>query len=149
MADITVEEFLAAFHLRQACCRALLDLSRRQAAAIAQDDYAELLEILNLKQSLVDHLGELAHTNAALQSAWPARRNALSAEDRKCCEAVLSETESLISCLLAEEQSSSSLLVSRRDAAHRELQSLSVGMQAQHAYQPRPEAVRSRFDLNS
>jgi hypothetical protein len=148
-SHIAADEFLAAFNLRQACCRALLELSQRQSALIAQGDYAELLEILQSKQSLIEHLGQLSRDQSPLQTAWPKQRGTFSAEDRKRCETVLAETESLLAALIAEERSSSTRLVSRRDAAQHELQSLSAGRQARQAYHSRPQPTLSRFDLNS
>jgi hypothetical protein len=148
-SHIAAAEFFAAFNLRQACCRALLELSRRQSDRIAQDDYAELFEILQNKQSLIEHLGRLSRDQTPLRTAWPKQRETFSSEDRERCETVLAETEALLAALIREEQSSSSLLVSRRDATQHELQSLSAGRQARQAYQPRPQPALSRFDLNS
>ena len=149
MTDIAAAEFLTAFQSRRAVGRALLELSRRQAALIACDDYSELIEVLKSKQALLEHLGQLAREQSPLRTAWPVRRDFLPSADRARCEAVLSETESLLAELLAEEQSSSSLLSSRRDATGRELQSLTVGVHAQQAYQSRPQPVLSRLDLNT
>jgi cell division FtsZ-interacting protein ZapD len=149
MFDAAATRFLAAFRLRQACCRALLDLSKRQAALIAQHDYAELLDILKSKQALLDHLGQMAREQATLQTEWSIERGRIPSADRERCDAVLSETESLLANLIAEEQSSSTLLVSQRNATQRELLSLSAGIQAQQAYQSRSQPVASRFDLNT
>lgn len=148
-SHISIADFFAAFHQRQACCLALLELSRQQSDLIGQDDYAALIEILQNKQSLIEHLSQLSYDQTLLRAAWPTQRETFSFEDRERCDTVLAETESLLAALLREERSSSNLLVTRRDAAQHELQSLSAGRQARHAYQSRPQPVLSRFDLNT
>jgi hypothetical protein len=148
MQNSVTPDLLTAFQTRHACCRALLELSRQQATLIAAEDYAELIEILNSKQALIDHLGRLAGDQQALQLAWRRERDALPADDRARCDAILEETETLLAALLSEDETSSRQLVSRRDVTQRELQSLAVGVQAQEAYDPRSLPVLFRFDVN-
>lgn len=149
MIDHVAEDYLTAFQLRRAVCRELLSLSRRQATLIAADVLTELVDVLQSKQDLLEHLGQLSRDQLPLRTTWTARRDNLPVSMRERCDAVLTETEALLSVLLREEASSSSQLLARRDATQRELQSLSVGVQAQQAYQPRPPNVLSRIDLNS
>jgi hypothetical protein len=148
MPTFAVADFVTAFQTRQACCRALLELSQRQAALISADSYAELFEVLQSKQSLLDHLGQLAEVQQPLREAWPVERDRLPPPDRRRCEAILEETESLLAALLAEEQSGCRLLGERRDAVRRELQSLAFGVQAQSAYESRLPPTACRIDLN-
>ncbi len=149
MSDIAAADFFAAFHLRAACCRALLELSQRQSELISGDDYAELSQVLHSKQSLLEHLGKLSVEQASLRNAWSNQRTILPVADRQRCDAVLSETERLLATLLSVEQTSTALLTSRRDATQRELQGLSAGRQTRQAYQPGLPAAVSRFDLNT
>lgn len=148
MPNFIAQDFLTAFQLRHACCRALLELSRQQAGRIADDNFTELTEILQSKQALIDHLGQLADEQQPLRTAWPLQRDGLSAADRERCESILADTEALLAVLLNEERSSSTQLTIRRDATQRELQTLAVGVQAQEAYASRSPAILSRFDVN-
>jgi hypothetical protein len=148
MTPFAAADFLAAFQARLACCRALLELSQRQATLIASDDYAELIIMLHTKQSLLEHLGRLAGEQQALREAWPLKRDLLPTDDVQRCNAILDETESLLDAILAEEQASSRLLIARRDATQRELQSIAAGIQTHAAYDSRPGPPLSRIDLN-
>lgn len=148
MPSFTPQQFLTAFQTRQACCSALLELSRQQAGMIASDQFADLGEILSSKQALIDHLGRFGDEHRALQRAWPHEREGLPAADRARCEALLADTETLLADLLQEEQSSTRQLVSRRDSTQRELQAIAVGTQAQEAYASRAQPAFSRFDVN-
>lgn len=149
MTDTSSPEFYPAFQLRQACCQALLELSQRQSELITEENYTEMLEILQSKQSLLDHLGRLSRDQQPLRDAWSTQRETLSAEDRLRCDAVLSRTQALLAQVLAAEQSSTRQLLARRHVTQRALQSLSAGVQAQMAYQSRPPAVLSRLDLDT
>jgi hypothetical protein len=149
MTITTAAEFLTAFQFRQAMCRALLDLSRRQSTLIAGDDYAQLHEVLKSKQGLIDHLGRMSQEQVSLYDAWPVQRDRLPATERERCDAVLAEIESLLTVLLSEEQASSNQLIVRRNVTQRELQSLAIGVETQRAYQSRPSPSLSRLDLNT
>jgi len=149
MTETTIHEFLTGFQLRRAVCQALLEQSRQQSALIVADDYEQLLELLKAKQALLDHLGQLARDQSPLRAAWFSSRAQMPSGERARCDAVLAETESLLALLLTEEQSCSQRLTVRRDTTRRGLESLSVGVQAQHAYRPVEEVVSSRFDLNT
>jgi hypothetical protein len=148
MPTLAADAYFTAFQQRQACCRALLQLSQRQSASIAADDYPSLLEILESKQSLLDHLDRSAGEFATVRQTWPRERDELAAADRQRCEALLVETESLLNALLAEERVASQLLCDRKQNTERELRSLAGGVQTHSAYQSRPHADRPRIDLN-
>lgn len=149
MIAIDAAEYLTAFQLRRALCRALLEHAQQQRAFIDAEQYDQLLDLLKSKQDLLDHLGRLAREQLPLRSAWRDDRDQIPAGDRARCDAVLNETESLLAKLIAEEQSCSQRMTARRDVTARSLQSLSVGVQAQHAYHPADDPVLSRFDLNT
>jgi hypothetical protein len=76
-------------------------------------------------------------------------REQLPVDGRARCDAVLEETESLLAALIAEEQTCARRIAARRDTNERDLQSLSVGAQAQQAYHPVDQPALSRFDLNT
>ncbi len=149
MSEFSITEFLTAFQLRRAVCQALFAQASQQAELIAADEYGSLMEVLELKQNLLNHLGRLSTEQAPLRTAWLKDRDRLPAADRARCDSLLAETESLLAKLLEAEQSSTKLLTARRDATQSSLASLSVGVQAQHAYQTAERAVVSRFDLNT
>lgn len=149
MTAIDTTEYLTAFQLRRAVCRALLNHTQQQRDLIDAGQYDQVIEVLKSKQELLDHLNQLASEQSALRSAWRDNRNRIPAGERARCDAVLDETESLLATLIAEEQTCSQRMTARRDETACDLQTLSVGVQAQHAYHPVDQPVLSRFDLNT
>lgn len=146
---MSMSDFVQAFQSRLAVCRALCDLSRQQSGLIVDENFDQLFDVLHSKQSLLEHLTAMLEEQAVLRAEWPRQRARLPAPVREQCERLLAETEEALSQLLAAESSSTSLLTAQRDATQRELQSLSVGRQAQLAYESRPSPSLSRLDFNS
>ncbi len=141
---LTADEYLAAFRQRRECCRALLELSREQMRLIDADDYNELIELLQVKQRLVD---ELVGPPSAPWKSWKNDQNALSAAARTAGDALLEETEQLLQSLLTEEQVGTNILIKRRDASEHELAQLNSSLQIDSAYRPAP-LVGSRLGLD-
>lgn len=129
----TIDEYLAAFRARRECCRALLELSREQQRFIAENDYDELITVLEMKQRLVD---ELAQTGTAAWQSWKQNRADFVAAEQRAGETLLAETESLLSLLLKEEQSGVTRLIAQRDTTERELTQINSIEQIQAAYRP-------------
>lgn len=141
---LTSDEYLAAFRTRQECCRALLELSREQRSLIEADDYEALIDLLQMKQRLVDEL--VGPPNAPWKS-WKKDRETLSSSSRTAGDALLEETEALLQSLLAVEQLGTNELTTRRDASERELAQLNSSRQIDSAYGPAP-LVGSRLGLD-
>lgn len=141
---LTSDEYLTAFRTRRECCRALLELSREQRQCIETDNYAELMELLPMKQRLVD---ELVGPPDAPWKNWKQDRTQLPTSSRLTGDALLQETEDLLQSLLAEEHVGTQELTARRDASERELAHLSSSQQIDSAYGPAPLAG-SRLGLD-
>ena len=129
----TIDEYLAAFRARRECCRALLELSREQQRFIAENDYDELIIVLEMKQRLVD---ELAQTGATAWQSWKQNRAGFTAAEQRAGDALLAETESLLSLLLDEEQRGVTRLTAQRDTTERELAQINSLEQIEAAYRP-------------
>ncbi len=141
---LTGDEYLAAFRTRRECCRALLELSREQIPFIEADNYEALIELLQMKQRLVD---ELVGPPNAPWKRWKNDRGMLSPSLRTAGDALLEETEALLQSLLAEEQLGTNELTARRDASERELAQLSSSRLIDSAYGPAP-MIGSRLGLD-
>lgn len=126
--------YLAAFRERRAVCAALLELSCAQAACIRNDDYTELLALLNQKQQLLDDAARAAREQQPAWSSWSDQRDRLPAAERAECEHELAQIEDLLDRLLREEQSGTQLLNERHDATLRELASVNQGVRVREAY---------------
>ncbi len=141
---LTSDEYLAAFRTRRECCRALLELSREQKQLIESDHYEALIELLQMKQRLVD---ELVGPPDAPWKQWQQESGRLSVSSRTAGDALLAETEALLRTLLAEEQLGTEELTVRRDASERELAQMSSSHQIDLAYGSMPTAG-SRLGLD-
>lgn len=141
---LTADEYLAAFRQRRECCRALLELSREQQRLIDAADYSELIELLQVKQRLVD---ELVGPPSAPWKSWKNDQSGLPATARTTGDSLLEETEQLLQSLLAEEQVGTNILIQRRDASERELSQMNSSLQIDSAYRPAP-LVGSRLGLD-
>jgi len=128
-------EYLAAFRERRALCAALLELSRSQADCIRDDDYTELLALLNQKQQLLDDVARAAREQGPAWSSWSDQRDRLPAAEREECERELVQIEELLALLLREEQSGTQLLKERQDVTLRELASVNQGGRVHQAYE--------------
>lgn len=133
-SDSGMPAFLAAFRERRALCAALLELSRFQAECIRQDDYTELLALLNQKQHLLDDVARAAREQESAWSSWSDQRDRLPAAERAECERELAQIEDLLATLLREEQAGTQLLNQRRDATLRELATVNQGGRVRAAY---------------
>ncbi|MFQ5734525.1 MAG: flagellar export chaperone FlgN, partial [Planctomycetaceae bacterium] len=143
-------EHEVAEHLRtrREYCRALLDLSRRQRAFIAESNYSELMSVIGRKQRVLGRLDALKQQDPALVANWKSRRAELSAAARNRCEELLHETESILANLIAEEKTCTDELTRRRDETSRQLAETSSGRRAHRAYgTPQPDEHRY-LDVN-
>lgn len=129
----TIDEYLAAFRARRENCRALLELSREQQRFIAANDYDELITVLEMKQRLVD---EITDTAAVSWPSWKQHRTDFTTTQQQVADAVLAETETLLSQLLKEEQTGVTRLMAQRDITERELAQLNSVELIEAAYRP-------------
>lgn len=144
MTAIDSPPFFDLFRARRDGYRALCDLSRRQHALIAADEYTDLLSVLGTKQAILQRLEELNRRFPDLRRQWQSSRAALPEVQRTECEHLLAETETCLAELLEAEQASTEFLTSRRDATRRELQAIARGSQAHEAYRDHLAPVTHR-----
>ncbi len=142
------DRYLDAFRTRRACCRALLELSRRQADLISVRDYAALIDLLGHKQQLID---ELAAPHGGLSPwwrGWKTDRERLAPGERAACEAVLDETETLLAELLSLDAAGTATLSTERESTAAALAEVNHAGLALEGYLPPAEvAVSRRLDL--
>jgi hypothetical protein len=130
-----IPDYLAAFRERRAICAALLELSLAQGDCIRQDDYTELLALLQQKQQLLDDVARAAREQKLAWSSWSDQRDRLRAAERSECEQLLAQIEELLAQLLREEQAGTQLLNQRHDVTQRELASVNQGVRVREAYE--------------
>ncbi|QDT27452.1 hypothetical protein Enr10x_27690 [Gimesia panareensis] len=122
------------FAVRLEYSRALLKLSLQQQDLIQQDDYTSLLDVLGQKQRLLGQLDQYTRQLPQLWEKWKTDRDRLPAEQRETCEAILQESEAILSELLQNEDTSTQSMIHRRDQTRQQLQSLNQGGKVSEAY---------------
>lgn len=147
MPAASVSDLVDVFGTRHECCRALLQLSRRQRDLIAADDYTQLLAVLGQKQRLLGRLDELNRQHPDLRQQWRARRDSLPAAERQRCEHLLAEMEQMLAALTEEERESTDLLAARRDETQRQLHEIACGTEVHQAYRDEIRSPHRRLDV--
>ena len=127
-------DYLKLFSVRLEYSKALLKLSIQQQALIDQDDYSGLLDVLGKKQRLLGQLDQYTKQLPTLWAQWKGERDLMSVEQRETCEEILSESEAVLSKLLANEDTSTKCMVVRRDRTKQQVQSLNQGEKVGEAY---------------
>ena len=122
------------FSVRLEYSKALLKLSIQQQALIDQEDYSGLLDVLGKKQRLLGQLDQYTKQLPTLWKQWKDDRDLMSVEQRETCEEILSESEAVLSKLLANEDTSTECMVVRRDRTKQQVQSLNQGEKVGEAY---------------
>lgn len=126
----------------------LRELSRRQAALVGSEDLEKLLNVLSMKQRLLDSLQQVEVRLHPFREQDPDRRQWNSPQDRERCRRVAERCEAILGEIILVERQSESELIARRDAAAARLQGLHQTTQAARAYRANdPTSVR--LDLSS
>lgn len=121
---------IARMRARRDLCRTLQTLSERQRDALAEQNYDELIAVLNEKRSLLEQLA--GHSAAARN--WPAESVFLSAEDRAAGEALLGEANQLIADAARREQEDVAELTQQRDSTQAALNEIASAGRVHTAY---------------
>lgn len=137
-------DYLQVFEERQSCFAELLRLANEQRMLIDAVDYSQLLTLLGSKQRVLGQLEEMQRQHPRLAHDWKAVRAGLAVEVRESCEHVLAETEATLAQLLNQERRDTDEIAARRDHTRNQLNSVSLGQQANAAYGAPPPHVSFR-----
>lgn len=100
---------------RREYCRAMLELSRRQADLINDGNFAELLQLIAQKQRVLEHLSELSQSFGGIVDFWKTERDRLDADLRSRCQQAIDEAESLLAESMSLEKEGTEVLSQRRN----------------------------------
>ena len=108
-------ELLDVLQRRREYCRAMLELSRRQAALIDDGNFSELLQLIAQKQRVLEHLAELGRTFGGIVDFWKSVRDRLVTDVRSKCQTAIDDAEALLAESIALEKQGTETLSQRRD----------------------------------
>lgn len=129
--------------------RKVLDLSRRQVAAVREGDTDALMTILSEKQTLMKAIEAEAAAGAPALEAWDAAKGNLAAEERQPVETVHQEIKTILAEVLQMEEEGRAALGNRSDAQGQQLRNMQRGKQMLRAYGTAPPVDRGgRFTDN-
>jgi vacuolar-type H+-ATPase subunit I/STV1 len=129
-ADI---DFVAAFTSRRAQCLALRTLSQQQSQFDIAAEPERLLELIHVKQELIDELFSVDQGQQLL-SAWKSTRDQLPTARRSQCEQLLSEAQSLLAEVLATEDRVIQTVRTLCDRTASELRQVHTAASVHHEY---------------
>lgn len=141
----TLEDILDILKHRQAHCRELLELSRRQNHVIDASDYSSLLGILGQKQRILGRLDELKRRYPGLGQQWTALRETGVPRIRQECEGIISETEAILAELVQTEKEGADQLCERRETTRRQLEAIAQGFHVNETYLDNVAPFSHRF----
>src|ERR1700685_687793 len=149
MSLATLHDILDVLRRRRAHCNDLLELSRQQNRIINASDYSSLLGVLGQKHRILGRLDEIKRRYRELGRQWTALRESGPPSVRQDCQAVISETESILSELLQTEKDGAEQLQDRRDETRRQLESIAEGVHVNDVYRDNVAPFSHRFiDVN-
>ena len=105
-----VRRLLELFGEEQACYTALLDVSRRQNAALGRRSLRDLPRLLRDKDRLLDRLTEVETQLRPTKERWSAFAGKLDDDDRQMVDWALATNEDLLGELIAAERQGEALL---------------------------------------
>lgn len=117
-------KLITVLRTRREYCRAMLELARTQQTLIAENRTTDLLQLIAQKQRVIAGLSTLAEEFGGLAEHWKSIRNTLPDTDRAACDAILSESESLLAQTLQHESHGTAALNEHRNRTRAELQEL-------------------------
>ena len=128
---------------RREYCRAMLELSHRQAGLIDDGNFTELLQLIAQKQRVLEHLAELGRSFGGIVDFWKSVRDRLPADVRSKCQSAIDDAETLLAESMALEKQGTTVLTQRRDETQgrlKEIGEASNGLPgAGHGSTPRPK----------
>lgn len=145
MALSTLEDILEVLGRRREHCRDLLELSRNQNRVIDSSDYSQLMSILAQKQRILGRLDEIRRRYPDLLRQWTTLRDTGLPALRSRCDALITETESILAELLQTEKDGADQLCLRRDTTRRQLEGISQGVRVNEVYLDTLSPVNHRF----
>lgn len=120
--------------------RQLQDQARRQNALIVGNDPEQLLALLGDRQQVLDQLAEVGDEIRPYQQAWPTMRGQLTPSLARQVDELLSEINTLLTEILAQDEKDAQVLSARRSAAAESLgmirRDARVGVAYQASEQP-------------
>jgi hypothetical protein len=127
----------------------LHSLGRRQLHFVEMGDITSLLDVLAVKQGLLNELQRIEIALGPFRGQKPEERRWRTIADRNRVAAELDACERVLGEIVAQEKQSEEALIRRRDSAAVQLQEVGLASRARGAYTREPSFPRRQIDLLS
>ena len=135
-------DLLDVLQRRREYCRAMLELSRRQAGLIDDGNFTELLQLIAQKQRVLEDLADLGRSFGGIVDFWKSVRDRLAVDVRSKCQSAIDDAESLLAESMALEKQGTTVLTQRRNETQgrlKEIGEATTGLSGVgHGNAPRP-----------
>ena len=135
-------DLLDVLQRRREYCRAMLELSRRQAGLIDDGNFTELLQLIAQKQRVLEDLADLGRSFGGIVDFWKSVRDRLAVDVRSKCQSAIDDAESLLAESMALEKQGTTVLTQRRNETQGRLKEIgesTTGLSGVgHGNAPRP-----------
>ena len=124
-------------------------LGRRQFQFVEMGDITSLLDVLAVKQGILNELQRIEIALGPFRGQKPEERRWRTAVDRNRVAAELDACERVLAEIVAQEKQSEEALIRRRDLAAVQLKEVSLASLARGAYTREPSLPHRQIDLLS
>jgi hypothetical protein len=131
------------------CLTQLAELGRRQSQLIESEEMNDLLQLLVLKQRLLQGLGRIETQLDPFRSQDPSARQWRCEEDRRLCAGKIDRCERLLRKIVHQEKQSEEDLAQRRDKLATRIDTAQSAPHVHGAYLQSSSPTASRIDLSS
>ena len=143
MTALDTDRLAELIHRKRSCLAQLRDMGRKQLELVRGGAMTELLDVLALKQRLLVQLHQIERALDPFRGQSPEARRWPRPCDREKCAQELTECETLLGEIVAQEKRSEADLIRRRDEAAARLRGAHVAGLARGAY-----GAESQADVN-
>lgn len=138
-------DFLTVLKNRKEYLNCLLQLSLSQNRIIAENNYDELLTVLQKKQNLIRRMEEFRQGDLDVKREWESLRAQLEPQVRQKCETVIDDSRRILEEVMVSEKESTEFLMKQRDETRSQLRAVQQGDQAHRAYRQQDQSSQSRI----
>lgn len=138
-------DFLTVLKNRKEYLNCLLQLSLSQNRIIAENNYDELLTVLQKKQNLIRRMEEFRQGDLDVKREWESLRAQLEPQARQKCETVIDDSRRILEEVMVSEKESTEFLMKQRDETRSQLRAVQQGDQAHRAYRQQDQSSQSRI----
>ncbi|MBN2022573.1 MAG: hypothetical protein JW809_07235 [Pirellulales bacterium] len=149
MSESDTDRLATLIDAKHACLSDLAAMGRRQLELVREGGMTALLEVLAVKQQTIARLHQIERALDPFRNEEPEARAWRCPADRARCAERLSQCESLLAEIVAQEKEGERELVARRDETARQLQGSHDAAQARRGYLDAVPRGASRFDVTS